>query len=67
VWWIMGCSHRTFYRAVGRWKAGNQGEGGSGGGTSMTPVAGDGNGEWEAMWYDRFHRGREGGEAAPQC
>jgi hypothetical protein len=46
----------------------DQGEGGSGSGTSMASVTGDGNREGKAMGYDRFHRGREGGgEAAPRC
>jgi hypothetical protein len=68
VRWIMGCSHHTFYRVVGWWKAGSQGEGGSGGGTLMTPVMGYGNGEGEAMGCDRFQRGRGGGgEVAPRC
>jgi hypothetical protein len=58
VGWIIGWSHRIFYRAVGRRKAGGQGEEGSGGGTSMSLVTGDGNDEGEAMWCDRFQRGR---------
>jgi hypothetical protein len=62
---IMGCSHQAFYRAIGWWKAGIQGEGGSGGGTSMVSVTGDGNGEGEVMGCNYFWRG--GGEAAPQC
>jgi hypothetical protein len=32
----------------------NQWEGDSGGGTSMTPVTRDGNGEVEAMWCNCF-------------
>jgi hypothetical protein len=68
VRWIWGCSHRAFYRAVGRQKADGQGEGGSGGGTSMASVTGDENGEGEAMRCGRFQRGRGGGgEAAPRC
>jgi hypothetical protein len=62
VWWIMGCSHRTFYRVVGQQKAGDQGEGGSGSGTSMTLVTGGGNMKGEAMECDYF-RGEEGEEA----
>jgi hypothetical protein len=46
---------------VGRQKAGGQREGGSGGGTSMVPVTGDGNEEGEVMGCDHFRRGRSGG------
>jgi hypothetical protein len=35
----------TFYRAIGQRKVGSEGEGGSGSGTSMTLVTGDGNRE----------------------
>jgi hypothetical protein len=53
---------------VGRQKAGGLGEGGSGGGISMTLVTGDRNGEGEAMGCSRFQRERRGGgEAAPRC
>jgi hypothetical protein len=53
---------------VGRWKAGNLGEGGSGGGTSMAPITGDGNVEGEVMGCGHFWRGRwGGGEVSPQC
>jgi hypothetical protein len=38
VWLIMGCSRCSFYYVVARRKAGGQGQGGSGGGTSMTSV-----------------------------
>jgi hypothetical protein len=58
VGWIIGWSHRVFYRAVGWRKAGGQGEEGSGSETSMSPVMGDGNDEGEVMWCDRFRRGR---------
>jgi hypothetical protein len=44
-----------------RRKAGGQVEGGSSGGTSMTLVTGDENGEGEAMGCGRFQRGRGGG------
>jgi hypothetical protein len=44
-----GCSHRAFYRIVGWRKVDNQGEEGNGGGTSMTLVTEDGNGEGETM------------------
>jgi hypothetical protein len=62
------CSHHTFYRVI-RWqKAGSQGEGGSGGGTSIALVTGDGNREGEAMGCSYFQRGRGGeGEVAPWC
>jgi hypothetical protein len=50
--------------AVGWRKVGALGEGGSGGGTSMTPVMGDENEEGEAMGCGRVWRGRQrGGEA----
>jgi hypothetical protein len=39
---------------VGWRKAGDQGEGGSGGGTSMVPVMEDENGEGEAMRCGHF-------------
>jgi hypothetical protein len=35
----------TFYRAIGQWKVGSEGEGGSDSETSMTLVMGDRNGE----------------------
>jgi hypothetical protein len=38
VRWIMWCSRCTFYSVVGQRKVDDHGEGGSGGGTSMTPV-----------------------------
>jgi hypothetical protein len=41
---------------IGWRKAGGQEEGGSGGGTSMAPVTGDGNGEGEAMGCNHFQR-----------
>jgi hypothetical protein len=63
-----GCSRRTINRARGRQKAGGQEVGGSDGGTSITPVMGDGNGEGEAIGCIRFHRGRwGGGKEAPRC
>jgi hypothetical protein len=63
--WSQG---HTFYRAVVRQKAGGQEEGGSGCGTSMVLVTGDGNREGEMMKCDRFRMGREGGgEAASRC
>jgi hypothetical protein len=52
--WTMGCSRHTFYRVIGRWKAGDQDEGGSDSGTAMTLVTGDGNGEGEVMGCDYF-------------
>jgi hypothetical protein len=62
------CSRRAFYRVVGRRKAGGQGEGGSGGGTSITPVTGVGNRERLVMGCSYVWRGRRGGgEAAPRC
>jgi hypothetical protein len=63
-----GCSLRAFYRVVVRWKAGGQGEGGSGGGTSMASVVRDGNGEGETIRWGHFQRARGGGgEAVPRC
>jgi hypothetical protein len=54
--------------AVDNQKADNQGEGGIDGGTSMTPVTGDGNREGEAMERGYFQRGRGGGvDSAPRC
>jgi hypothetical protein len=51
-----------------RRKVNIQGEGGSGGGTSMTQFMRDGNGKGEAMGCDHFQRGRGGGgEATPWC
>jgi hypothetical protein len=42
--------------------------GGSDGGTLITPIMEDGNGEGEAMRCIRFHRGRGGGgKEAPRC
>jgi hypothetical protein len=67
--WIMRVflSH-AFYRDVGRWKVGGQGERGSSGGTSMASVMRDENGEGEAMGCSHFWRERGGGdEAAPLC
>jgi hypothetical protein len=49
--WSQG---HTFYRAVVRQKAGGQEGGGSGCGTSMVLVTGDGNREGEMMRCDRF-------------
>jgi hypothetical protein len=47
---------------------GGQGEGGSGGGTSMPLVTGDENREGEAMGCGHFQRGSGGGgKAAPWC
>jgi hypothetical protein len=46
---------------------GGQGEGGSGGGTSMALVTGDGNREGEVLGCSHFQRGRQGGEVAPRC
>jgi hypothetical protein len=44
---------------------GSQGEGDSGGGTSMALVTGDGNGGGEVMGCCHFRRGRRGrGEAS---
>jgi hypothetical protein len=41
---------------------------GSGDGTSMMPITGDGNGEGEVIGCIHFQMGRGGGgEAAPQC
>jgi hypothetical protein len=56
----VGCSHRAFYMVVGRRKTGGLGEGGSGGGTSMAPVIGDGNGEFEVMRCGHFLEGKTG-------
>jgi hypothetical protein len=54
-------------RAVDNQKADNQGEGGIDGGTSMTPVTGDGNKEGEAMERGYFQRGRRrGGSTVPE-
>jgi hypothetical protein len=39
---------------------GSQGEEGSGGRTSMTPITRDGNGEGEVMECSHFRRGRGG-------
>jgi hypothetical protein len=39
---------------------GSQWEGGSGGGTSITPITGDKNREEEAMWCGHFQRKRGG-------
>jgi hypothetical protein len=67
-WSRGGCSHLAFYKVVGRRKASGHEEGGSGGGTSMAPITGDGNGKGEAMERGRFQRGRGGGgEVAPWC
>jgi hypothetical protein len=60
-----GCSHRAFYRVVGQRKVGGQGEGGSGSGTSMMPVTGDGNREGR-RWGAAVFKGEEG-EEAPRC
>jgi hypothetical protein len=55
-------SHRAFYRVVEQQKAGSQGDGGSGGGTSMMLVTGDENGEGR-RWGVAVFRGEEGEEA----
>jgi hypothetical protein len=63
----------TFYRAVGRRKAGGRAEGGGDSGTSVALVTGDGNGEAEVMvrwlhgagggWHSEERRdGRGGGQ-----
>jgi hypothetical protein len=59
------CSHHAFYKAVGEQKVGGQWEGGSGGGTLMTSVTEDENGEGEAMGAVFFRGG--GGETALRC
>jgi hypothetical protein len=51
----------AFYRTVGRRNAGDRGEGGGGGRTSMTPVTGDENRKGEVMGWCHFHRGRRQG------
>jgi hypothetical protein len=53
---------RIFYGVVGHRKVGGQGEGGSGGGTSMVLLTEDENGEGEAMGVVIF-RGEEREEA----
>jgi hypothetical protein len=66
VRWIMGVLSTLLYRAIGWRKAGGHEEGGSGSGTLMAPVMGDGNWEGEVMGCGYFWRGRGGGgEAAP--
>jgi hypothetical protein len=64
AWWIMGCSHHTFYKVVGWQKVCSQGEGGNGGETSMTSVIGDENEEGKAMRCGRYRRGSGGGGEA---
>jgi hypothetical protein len=66
VWWIMGCSHHAFYKAIGQRKTCNQGEEGISGGTSMMSVTRDRNEEGEAMGCSHFWRRSGGGvEVAP--
>jgi hypothetical protein len=51
----------AFYKVRGRWKAGGQGEGGNSGGTLITPIMGDENGEGEVIGCGHFRRRRGGG------
>jgi hypothetical protein len=68
VRWVVGFSHRAFYRVVGRRKASSQGEGDSSGGTSMASVMGDRNREWEVMGCGVFQRGkRQGSSTVPEA